>query len=127
MAAVGGSIESISIRGRNFPVTADADASRKLGGFESEMQANGDGTVRIIKTRVPWLLDGIVVEIDDARADQEFLQEIADGNDAVPITITYASGVIYQATGKVNGEIKMQAQNTTATIALGGGGKMEQQ
>ena len=61
MTAVGGSIESVTLDGRNFPATADAAAERKLGGFENESQANGDGTARLIKTRVPWSLDGLTL------------------------------------------------------------------
>ena len=33
MAAVGGSIESVELEGRGFPVASDAEAQRKLGGF----------------------------------------------------------------------------------------------
>lgn len=127
MSSVGGSLESISIRSRNFSATADADAQRKLGGFETEVQANGDGSVRFIKTRVPWSLDGITIDVDDARADQEFLQEIADGNDGVAITMTMASGVTYQAVGTITGEIKYSTKNATAAVTLGGGGKMDSQ
>src|SRR5688500_4699301 len=99
MPAVGGSIASISIRGRLFPVASDAEANKKLGGFENEVQANGDGTARLIKTRVPWSIDGLQVEVSDARADHEFLQEIADGLDFVAITMELVSGVVYQASG----------------------------
>jgi hypothetical protein len=127
MTAVGGSIERVSIRGRIFPVAADADGNRKLGGFENEVQANGNGTARLIKTRMTWLLDGLTLEIDDVRADQEFLQEIADGNDFVPITITLASGATWQGRGTVTGEIQMSTQNATAQVALGGPGKLTQQ
>ena len=59
MPAVGGSIQSISIRGRIFPVASDAEANKKLGGFENEVQANGDGTARKVMTRVPWSIDGL--------------------------------------------------------------------
>jgi len=127
MTAVGGSIESCSIRGRLFAVAADAEANRKLGGFENEVQANGDGTARLVKTRIAWLIDGLTVVVDDVRADQEFLQEIADGNDFVPITITLASGTTYQGTGTVSGEIQFSTQNATAQIALSGPGKLTQQ
>lgn len=127
MGAVGGSIESISINGRNFPVASDAEASRKLGGFENEVQANGDGTARIVKTRVPWSLDGVQVEIDDSRGDEEFLQEIANGNAFVPVDITFASGLTYSAQGIVTGEISASSQNATATIALMGPGSLTQQ
>lgn len=125
--AVGGSIESISIRGRLFPVASDAEASKKLGGFESEVQSNGDGSARKVITRVAWSVDGVQVEIADHRADAEFLQEIADSPEWVPITITMASGACYQGTGTVSGEITSSTQNATATIKLEGPGTLSQQ
>lgn len=127
MPAVGGSIESVSIRGRLFAVAADADVSQKNGGFENEVQPNGDGSARLIKTRVAWMLDGVQVAINDAAADREFLQEIADADDFVPITITYASGVVYQGTGTVSGELPSSSQSATATISLSGPGSLTQQ
>jgi hypothetical protein len=127
MAAVGGSIESISIKGRNFAVASDAEANRKLGGFENEVQANGDGTGRIVKTRVPWALDGVQVEVDDVRGDQEFLQDISNGTEFVPITMTLASGFTYQATGIVTGELQGSTQNATASLTMSGPGEMSRQ
>jgi hypothetical protein len=125
--AVGGSIESISIRGRLFPVAADAEATKKLGGFENEVQSNGDGSARLVKSRKPWSIDGLQVEVSDARADAEFLQEIADGFEWVPITITFASGVTYQATGQVSGELGSSSMNATASLTLSGPGTLSQQ
>lgn len=127
MAAVGGSIEKISIRGRIFPVAADAEVNRKLGGFENEVQANGNGSARKIMTRVSWLLDGVQVEIDDNRADLEFLQEIADGQEFVSIAVTFANRTTYQGTGTITGEVQASSQNTTATISLSGQGTLTQQ
>jgi hypothetical protein len=127
MGAIGGSIESISLRGRLFPVAADAEVNRKLGGFENEVQSNGDGTARIVKTRVPWMLDGVQVEVNDTRADAEFLQEIADSLESVPVTITYASGITYQGKGTVASEIQSSSQSTTATLSISGEGKLTQQ
>lgn len=124
---VGGSIESITIAGRNFAVASDADSTRKLGGFENEVQANGNGTARIVKTRVPWSLDGVTVEINDDRGDQEFLKGISDRNTFVPIAITFASGKVYQADGTVTGEIGASSQSATAGITLGGPGEMTKQ
>lgn len=127
MGAVGGSIESVTIRGRIFPVAADAEATTKLGGFENEVQSNGDGSARLIKTRVAWKIDGAQVEVNDTRADAEFLQEIADGKEMVPITITFASGTSYQGRGTITGEIGWSSQNATATIVLEGEGTLTQQ
>lgn len=127
MPAVGGSIESISIRGRLFPVASDADATKKLGGFENEVQANGDGTARLVKTRVPWSIGGLQVEINDARADLEFLQEIADSLDFTTFTMTHANGVTYQGTGQITDVIEASSQSATATISVMGPGTLSQQ
>lgn len=127
MAAVGGSIESISLGGRIFAVAADAEAERKLGGFENEVQANGDGTARLIKTRVPLSISGLTVEVDDYRGDAEFLQSLADRPDFFPIAITYASGLVYQGTAQIVDETASSSQNATASISLSGPGRLTKQ
>ena len=120
---VGGSIQEVSIKGRTFAATADADATRKLGGFENEVQPNGDGTTRSVKMRVPWMFGGLVLDINDARGDQEFLQEVADSDVNVDISITLASGLTYQGTGTIVGELAMNTQASTATLEVAGPGK----
>ena len=127
MPAVGGSIQSITIRGRIFPVASDAEANKKLGGFENEVQANGDGTARKVMTRVPWMIDGLQVEINNDRGDQEFLQEIADDLDYVSIEMELADGTVYAGTGTITDEIQGSSQNATATIKVAGPGKLEAQ
>lgn len=127
MPAIGGSIEKISLRGRLFPVASDAEANKKLGGYENEVAANGDGTARLVKTRVPWSIEGLQVEINDARGDHEFLQEIADGLEFVAITMTLAGGVTYQGTGQVTDVVQASSQSATATITLMGPGTLTQQ
>ena len=125
--AVGGSIESITLSGRQFAVAADAEVNRKLGGFENEVQANGDGSARVIKTRVPLALDGVVVVVDDARGDAEYLQTLANRADFFPIAITYASGITYQGVAQLVGEAPVSSQNATATLSLMGPGKLTKQ
>ncbi len=127
MPAIGGSIESLTLDGREFAVAADAEAQRKLGGFENEVLANGNGTARIIKTRVPLSLDGVVVEIDDSRGDHEFIQDLSDSNDFVAVSISYASGETYQGTAQVVGETQASSQSATAPISLMGPGKLVRQ
>ena len=127
MAAVGGSIESVSLEGRNFAIAADAEANRKLGGFENEVQANGDGTARLIKTRVPLALDGLTLEVDDDRGDHEFLQDLSDRTDFFALDITYASGNTYQATAQIVGETQVSSQNATASVSFMGPGRLTKQ
>lgn len=127
MSAVGGSIESITLNGRNFGVAADAEAQRKLGGFENEVQANGNGTARIIKTRVPLSIDGLTIEVDDGRGDHEFLQNLSNATDFFAISITYASGVTYQGRAMITGELQVSSQNATAAVSLMGPGELTPQ
>lgn len=125
--SVGGSIESVTFDGRTYAVAADAEVNRKLGGFENEVQSNGDGTARMIKTRVPLALDGLVLDIDDDQGDHEFLQELQDRNSFFPTTVTYASGKVYQGTAQIVGETQYSNQGTTATVSLMGEGKLTAQ
>jgi len=127
MPATGGSIESVTLDGRNFPVAADAEAQRKLGGFENEVQANGNGTARLIKTRVPLSIDGLTLEVDDGRGDHEFLQELSNRNDFFPVAITYASGSTYQGSAQITGELQASSQNATAAVSLMGPGRLTRQ
>lgn len=125
--ATGGSIESVGLDGRTFAVAADAEAQRKLGGFENEVQANGDGSARVIKTRVPLNIDGLTLSVDDDRGDHEFLQALANRRDFFPITITYASGAVYQGRAIITGEMQASSQNTTASVSLSGPGVLTRQ
>ncbi len=122
--STGGSMESVSLDGRQFAVAADADSQRKVGGFENEVQANGDGTARLIKTRVPWGASDLTLDIDDDAGDHEFLQELADRNGFFPITATYASGAIWQGSGQIVGEVQVSSTNATASVGLQGAGQM---
>ena len=127
MTAIGGSIESVTLSGREFPVAADAEAQRKLGGWENEVMANGDGTARIIKTRVPFGLDGLTIVVDDDRGDHEYLQDLADETDFFPLAVTYPSGDTYQGTGQIVGEMQSSSQSATAAVSLMGPGRMTKQ
>jgi hypothetical protein len=125
--ATGGSIESVGLSGRTFSVAADADSNRKLGGFTNEVQSNGNGTARIIKTREPWMLDGLQLALDDLAGDQEYLQDLADQNDFFPIDITYASGVVYEGSGMISGDLQGSSQSTTGSVTLNGPQKLNKQ
>lgn len=125
--SIGGSIESVTLEGQEFAVAADAESQRKIGGWENEVAANGNGSARLIKTRVPLLLDGLTLETDDDRGDQEFLQQLADRKGFFPITITYASGKIYAATAQITGEMQASSQNALTAVTLSGPGILTKQ
>ncbi len=125
--ATGGSIESVTLDGRTYAVAGDADSNRQLGGDSNEVQANGNRTVRLIKTAQPWQADGLALSIDDLNGDQEFLQALADSNNLFPIEVVYASGAIFEGTGQIVGEVAVSSQNITAPIGLAGSGSFSKQ
>lgn len=127
MTAIGGSIESVSIAGREFSVTADADVTRRLGGKQNTVSMNGDGTASVIQTPTSWALTGLVVRVDDTRGDHEYLQDLADSGELVAIGATYASGVTWQGRGTIVDELGVNNQSTSATISMNGQGKLTPQ
>ena len=127
MTAIGGPIVELTLSGRYFSVAEDAESNRKLGGFENEVSMNGDGTGRLVKSRVSWSADGLTVSCDDFNEDHEFLQSLADRNDFFAITVGYASGAIFQGTGQITGEIAFSSKQSTATVALQGTGTLTKQ
>lgn len=127
MAALGGPIKEVSIRGRLFVCDGEADGNTKLGGFENEIKPNGDGSARLLKKRVPWSIMGLKISVDRNRSDQEFFKEIADAPDYVPIDVTFVDNVTYQATGQIVGEVAYSNQDATAEINLSGPGDATQQ
>ncbi len=124
---VGGPIVSVSLSGRLFAVAADADATRKLGGFENEVQPNGDGSGRMIKTRVSWMVSGLSISIDDNRGDQEYLQALADRKDFFPVAVELTNGSVYQGTGCPTEAIEVSSASTTGSVSLSGPGILTKQ
>lgn len=127
MTARGGSIEYVNINNRLFPVAADADSERDLGGFTAEVMPNGDGSARKKKTRKPWRIEGLTVQIDNDRQDIEYLQSIADNEGWVPMGVLLVDGYTYGGQGTVVDEIKASSDNATAEIVLSGPHRLEQQ
>ena len=125
MGAIGGPLETVAIAGREFRCTADADVSRKLGGFEGEYQANGDGSARRIMTPIMWMLGGMTVEVDDDNGDQEFLESVKNSQDDVDIVATFVSGANYAGRGNINGELSYSNNSAAASFDLSGPGELK--
>lgn len=127
MPAIGGSIESVTLAGRRFAVAADADSNRKLGNPENATEPNGDGSSRLIKTRVSWMLDSITISIDDSLGDAEYLSDLATLKSYFTCLITYASGISYEGQGQLVDEVQTGSATTTAPIKLSGTGQLTRQ
>lgn len=117
--SIGGPILNVSLAGRQFAVAADADGTRKMGGFENEVSPNGDGSGRTIKTRVNPTLTGLTLAIDDDRSDAEYIQDLQDGN-PFDIGATFANGATMSFRGVITGETGVSTMNATASMDLTG-------
>lgn len=127
MTAVGGPLQEVSISGRVFPVAADVEAERTLGGVENEVESNGDGGARLLKTVAPLMMENIPLVIDDDKADHEFLQGEANKNDFLTCTFTYVSGAIWQSLAQLTGELKANAKTAVMPVTFKGPGILTNQ
>lgn len=127
MSANGGSPETVSIEDREFTWTADADPTRKLGGYTNALEHNGDGSSRLITTRTGWALRGGAIQIDDDRGDQEYIESIIASKRFVTITVTYVSGAVYSGKGQITGDAEMSAQSASMPVDFEGTGKLKKQ
>lgn len=122
--ATGGSYESVTLKGRLFAVAADADSNMHLGGYSNALEANGNGTARLLKTRTTWMVDGIALEIDDLNGDLEFLQNLANENEPFTCVFSKASGAVYEGQGQIVEEINASSATATAPITFRGPGNL---
>ena len=127
MSAIGGPVENSSIRGRLFASAADDDVKLDTGGVENQIEMNGNGTGRVVQSRAPWKVDGLNIEIDHARADMEFLDEVIESGEQVDMTVTFADRTTFEGRGTIVGRPEYGAKNATAKIMLAGPGKAAQQ
>lgn len=125
--AVGGSIQECGVDGRRMVVAADADMERDLGGFTNSVESNGDGSVRLLKTRKPWTLKGLTFECNENRGDHKAMQDLADRKTLFPISVTLAGGEVYAGLGQIVGDLKYSAKNATIDIEFAGEHKLEKQ
>jgi hypothetical protein len=128
MAAKGGPVESFSIRGRLFPVAADADVMIDLGGYSNEIEPNGDGqTGRVIQSVRPWSFKGIQAVVDHDRGDLEFIQEIQRDGGLEDVTVTLPGQITFQGRGTITEYEGGSVQKSTTQISISGPGTASQQ
>lgn len=127
MPQVGGSAKECSIRGRIFACMADVDVKIKLGGSSNEVQPNGNGTSRLIKTAEAGAIEGLKVGINHDQGDPEFLQEVADSNEFVDVTVTLADDTVYQGSCQLTDMPGFSSKDAVAELTLAADGKITKQ
>lgn len=70
---VSGSIRSVSLSGREFPVPAECDARLNLGGTLNKVTVFASGRSVVTQELVPWTVSGLDLRINDDRGDLGFI------------------------------------------------------
>jgi len=125
--SVHGSVRELQLAGRSFSVAGDADVTLDLGGYQNEVQPNGNLTARIVQTAKMWSMSGVAIAIDHSQNDLQFLQEKANAGVPVAITIILTGNVAYSGYGLPTDTIQMSTQNGTAPVGFGGEGVLIKQ
>jgi len=123
--ATGGPLESITINNRRFAIDGEVDAALVLPGYTNESKPNGDGSMRMLKTRKTGKLDKIPIVIDNARGDMEFIQEIMDSLEFVPVLAVEVDGTVWECNGQITGEPEKSTKESTMEISVTGNFKRQ--
>jgi len=120
MTVKGGSIQSISFGGREYKVTTDSKPTVALGGASVEQKMNGMGTHRELYTKIPWMVNGIEVELDLENGDWEYLVNF-QLNGGGEILLTYAGDISYIGQGNIKDTLEANPAEAAITVNCGGG------
>lgn len=83
--------------------------------------------MRVIKTVMPWKVEGFTVVCDDGLGSQEFLQALADRGGLWPFTVTYNDNSVYAGQAMIEGDLRMTNQNAACAVNVAGSKKLEKQ
>jgi hypothetical protein len=120
MSGVGGPFESHTLNGRRFVCDADDDAQIQRQGLSNEVKTNGDGSLRLLKGRVPGTLEGTNLQYDPANGDDDFLVELKDSNEWINYSGTERDGTIWTGRVQITGDLKFSSKNRTVPVTLTG-------
>ncbi|MDR2516415.1 MAG: pectinacetylesterase family protein [Spirochaetaceae bacterium] len=122
---ISGPIESITIAGRRFPVNGDDAGNVILAGFKNEVKFNGDGSKRLIRSRVNGSIKNLNVQVTHENRDLEFMRDQQSKADFFDISITYCDGTVYAGSMQFVDDITEDTQQGTAGISLEGDLEMQ--
>jgi hypothetical protein len=117
---VGGPFESHTFNGRRFVCDPDDDAQIQIQGFTNEVKAAGDGSLRLLKSRIPGTLEGSNICYDPTNGDDDFLIGLRDGKEWIDYSGTEVDGTIWAGRVQITGDLKFSAKNKTVPVTLTG-------
>jgi hypothetical protein len=152
-AVIVGSLRSLTIDGREFPVDAASDAVFDTGGFSNTVEVTGSGESIVSQERIPWSLQNVDLVISEDRGDLGFLASVFNaivepfapslafdapptGPDRAflgevitratfrPILVTLVDGLSYSGRGTILGSVPVSTRTGLARMSFAGDGEM---
>jgi hypothetical protein len=147
---VSGSIKSVSIHGREFPVDAGCDARLNIGGVQNTLVVFGSGNAAFTQEQKGWFVEDLDVCISDDRGDlgflaqafnavvgnipigglqipapptgpdRGFLTDVAELGAFIPIGVTLVDDTTWAGAGNVVGPIDTSSRSGIAKLSLAG-------
>ena len=117
---ISGPVESIIFAGRRFPIDGEDAAKITLSGMKNEIKFNGDGSRRIIRSRVHGSIKDVNVQITHGNHDLEYLRGLQSTSDFFDVSITLCDGTIYAGSMQFIDDITEDTQQGVAAVSLEG-------
>jgi hypothetical protein len=111
MAARGGDARQYLISGREFDPVGGSSPTIILAGYTNENLPTGNGKIHTLAKRKLGGFDGGVISLDATRKDQEFIQNLINGQNPFNVSVTLASGKTYSGSGKIEGDANFNSND----------------
>jgi hypothetical protein len=122
---ISGPVESITIAGRRFPTDGEDAGKITLSGFKNEVKFNGDGSKRMIRSRVSGSIKDLNVQVTHQNKDLEYMRDKQSTSDFFDVSLTLTDGTTYAGSMQFVEEIEEDTQQGTISISLEGDLEMQ--
>jgi hypothetical protein len=117
---VAGPFESHTLAGRRFVCDGEDAAQLQLNGKSNEVKPAGDGTNRVVQSRIAGTLEGTNLTFDPANGDDDYLQALRIGGKFFDYSGTTNDGIVWAGSVQITGDLKFDYKAGTVPITLSG-------
>jgi hypothetical protein len=122
---ISGPVESITIAGRRFSTDGEDAGKITLSGFKNEVKFNGDGSKRMIRSRVSGSIKDLNVQVTHRNKDLEYMSDKQSTSDFFDVSLTLTDGTTYAGSMQFVEEIEEDTQQGTISVSLEGDLEMQ--
>ena len=117
---VGGPFTSHVLNGRRFVCDADDTAQLTTQGKTNEVKPNGDGSNRVIQSRIPGKLVGTNLCFNPENGDDDFLNELRDSGAFFDYSGTANDGSVWSGSVQITSELVFDFKEGTVPVDFAG-------